>query len=110
VTRGVDKIDEVRESVNLIYNISLEIEGDTGGLDSDTTFLFVGTGVSGAGVAGLIASNNTGFGNERVCQGRLAVIDVSDNRHVTDLFRVSHDFSNLVNCKVWHLECFKNLI
>jgi hypothetical protein len=34
------------------------------------------------------------------------VIDVSDNRHVTDLIRVSHDFSDLVNSEVWHLECF----
>ena len=106
MTRGVNEIDEVRQGVNLVHNVSLEIEGDTGGLDGDTTFLFIGTGVSGAGVACLVASNNTGFGDEGVCQGRLAVIDVSDNRHVTDLIRVSHDFSDLVNSEVWHLECF----
>ena len=109
MTRGVNEIDEVRQGVNLVHNVSLEIEGDTGGLDGDTTFLFVGTGVSSASVAGLIASNNTGFGNEGVCQGRLAVIDVSDNRHVTDLVRITHDFSNLVNSEVWHCSVFETI-
>jgi hypothetical protein len=31
------------------------------------------------------------------------VIDVGDDGHVTDLIRFTHDFSNLVNCEVWHV-------
>ena len=35
-------------------------------------------------VTGLGTSDNTGLGDQRVGQGRLSVVDVSDDRHVSD--------------------------
>jgi hypothetical protein len=103
VSGGVDKVDEVRLSVHLVYDIGFEVKWHTCWFDGDTTFLFIGTGVSGTHISSLIAGNDTGFGNKGVSKGRLAVIDVSDNRHVADVVRLTHDFSNLVNCEVWHV-------
>ena len=99
----VDKVDKIWDGVNLVDNVGLEVKGDTGGFDGDTTLLLVGTSVGGADIASLVAGNNTSFGNEGVSEGGLAVIDVSDDRHVTDLVRLTHDFSNLVNSEVWHI-------
>ena len=58
------------------------VEGDGSGLDGDTTLLLVGTSIGGSGLTGLAGGNDTGLGEERVGQGRLAVIDVSNDGHV----------------------------
>jgi hypothetical protein len=104
VSRWVNKVDKIWEGINLVNNVGLEVKWDTSGLDGDTTFFLVSTSVGGTNITSLIASNNTGFGNEGVSEGWFTVIDVSNNRHVTDLISVTHDFSNLVNSEVWH--CF----
>jgi len=103
VTGGVNKVDEVREGINLVDDVGLEVEGHTSGFDGNTTLLLVSTSVGGADISSLVASDNTGFGNEGIGEGRLAVIDVGDHRHVSDLVRVTHDFSDLVNSEVWHV-------
>jgi len=97
VTGGVNKVDEIREGINLVDDVGLEVEGHTSGFDGNTTLLLVSTSVGSADISSLVASDNTGFGNEGIGEGRLAVIDVGDHRHVSDLVRVTHDFSDLVN-------------
>ena len=103
MTGGVNKVDQVGEGINLVDDVGLEVEGHTSGFDGNTTLLLVGTSVSSADFSSLVASNDTGFGNKGIGKGRLAVIDVGDHRHVSDLVRVTHDFSNLVNSEVWHV-------
>jgi len=87
----------------LVNDIGLEIERHTSGLNGDTTFLLVLASIGGADLASLFLSNNTGFGNERVGQGRFTVIDVSNDRDVTDVILITHDLSDLVDSEVWHL-------
>lgn len=103
MTGGVNKVDEIREGINLVDDVGLEVEGHTSGFDGNTTLLLVSTSVGSADISSLVASDNTGFGNEGIGEGRLAVIDVGDHRHVSDLVRVTHDFSDLVNSEVWHV-------
>ena len=103
VPGGVDEVDKVGLDFFLVSDVGLEVERYTGRLDGDTTLLFVGAGVGGTHISSLVTGNDTGFGDEGVCEGRLAVIDVGDDGHVTDLIRFTHDFSNLVNCEVWHV-------
>ena len=103
MTGGVNKVDEISEGINLVDDVGLEVEGHTSGFDGNTTLLLVSTSVGSADISSLVASDNTGFGNEGIGEGRLAVIDVGDHRHVSDLVRVTHDFSDLVNSEVWHV-------
>lgn len=103
MTGRVNKVDEIREGINLVDDVGLEVEGHTSGFDGNTTLLLVSTSVGSADISSLVASDNTGFGNEGIGEGRLAVIDVGDHRHVSDLVRVTHDFSDLVNSEVWHV-------
>ena len=50
VTGGVDQVDQVLLGVLLVDDISLVVERDTGGLNSNSTLLLVSTGVSVTGV------------------------------------------------------------
>ena len=102
VTRRVDKVDQVTKLVLLVDDIGLVVEGNTGGLDGDTTFLFVLTGVSGAGISSCLLGNNAGLGDEGVGQGALAVVDVSNDGHVSDLVSLVLTLSELVNGEVGH--------
>ena len=54
-----------------------------GRLDGDSSLLLVITGVHESGVSSLGSGNDTGLGDQGVGKGRLSVIDVSDNGHVS---------------------------
>ena len=81
-----------RIAQNILLKIVLigqsAVEGDGSGLDSDTTLLLIRTSIRCTRVTGLSAGNDTGLGQQRVGQGRLAVVDVGNNRHVTDIGRL----------------------
>lgn len=49
-----------------------------------------------------MAGNDTSLGYQRVSQRCLAVVDMSDDRHVTDLIRIIHDISDLLESEVGH--------
>jgi len=83
-------------------DITLEEKGYTGGFNGDTSLLFVLSGIGGSGIASSLAGNNTGLGNKGVSKGTLAVVDVSNNGHVSDVSSLVLAFSDLVNCEVWH--------
>jgi len=89
--------------LSLLDDISLEEKGYTGGFNSDTSLLFILSGIGGSGITSSLSGNNTGFGNEGIGKGTLAVIDVSNNRHVSNVVCLVLTFSNLVNCEVWHI-------
>jgi len=98
VTWGVDEVDEETVSgFGLIEDIGLEVHGYTGGLDGNTSFLFILSGIGGSGVTSVFAGNDTGFGNEGISECRFTVIDVSNNRHVSDLRGPVLALSDLVN-------------
>ena len=106
MTWGVNQVDEVGLDITWVGDISLVVEGYTSGLNGDTTLLLVSTSVSEAGITSILTSNNAGFGDEGIGQGRFTVIDVGNHRHVTDVVTVVHDLTDLLNSEVGHgLEC-----
>ena len=64
--------------------------------------MFILSGIGGSGIASSLSGNNTGLGDKGVSQGTLAVVDVSNNGHVSDVSSLVLAFSDLVNCEVWH--------
>ena len=98
VTWGVDEVDEETLRVlAFVHDIGLEVHGHTGGLDGDTSLLLVLSGIGGSGITSSLAGNDTGFGNEGISEGGFTVIDVSNNRHVSDLVSLVLALSDLVN-------------
>lgn len=73
------------------------------GLDGNATFLFVLTRVGETGLPSTGRGDDTSLRHEGVRQGGLAVIDVRDHGHVTDVGLLVHDGTDLVDCKV-HLQ------
>lgn len=73
------------------------------GLDGDASFLFVLPGIGEPGLTSPGTGNDTSFADQRVCQRRLAMIDVGNHRHVTDVFLFVHDVTDLVYSEV-HLK------
>ena len=98
VTGGVDEVDEETFWLLIfVKDIGLEVHGHTGGLDGDTSFLFILSGIGGSGITSSLAGNDTGFGNEGISESRFSVIDVSNNGHVSDLRSPVLALSDLVN-------------
>ena len=103
VAWGVDQVDQVRLDSAGLDDVGLEVERHTSRLDGNATFLFVLTGISGAGIASRFAGNDTGFSNKRVREGGLSMVDVSDDGHVSDLISLVHDLTDLLNGEVGHV-------
>ena len=80
--------------------IVLEEHGDTGGLDGDATLGLVGAGVGVTGTAGGLGGDNTGLLDEGVGEGGLAVIDVGNDGHRTDVVLEVHDGPHLLDGEV----------
>jgi len=85
VTWGVDEVDQVGLDDTGLGDVGLVVEGDAGGLDGDATLLL-----------------DTGFRDKGVSQSGLAVIDMGNDRHVTDTMGIVHDLTDLFNGKVGH--------
>mmetsp|Transcript_10351 Transcript_10351/g.16248 ORF Transcript_10351/g.16248 Transcript_10351/m.16248 type:complete len:840 (-) Transcript_10351:39-2558(-) len=84
--------------------VVLEKHTDTSRLDGNTTLLLIGTGVGVTGVTGMLGRDNTSLAHKRIGQSGLSVIDVSNNRHVTNVMLVVHDGTHLISSKVHHLD------
>lgn len=104
VTWGVDQVDQEVVLLGLDWDIlqvlrvlQLGVEGDGGGLDCDTALLLVGTGVGETSLTSLGRGDDTGTLDERVGEGGLSVIDVGNDRHVTDVDRVVHETTDLLD-------------
>lgn len=65
-------------------------------LDGDASVLLVLTGVGETRLARAGSGDDTGFGDQRVRQSRLAVVDVGDDRHVADVPLLVHHPTDLV--------------
>ena len=78
------------------------------GLDGDASLLLVLPGVGGPGLSGLGTGNDTGLGQQGVGQSRLAVVDVSNNTHVTNVMLLVHNGTDLVHGKI-HLKMGKEV-
>ena len=55
-----------------------EVHGDSGGLDSDTTVLFILSCIRKPHITSLGSGDNTGLGDQGVGKGGLSVIDCTD--------------------------------
>lgn len=105
VTWGIDQVDQEIWAVGDLANDILEIlwvgkvsvEGDGSGLDGNTTLLLISAGIGGASLTSLGGGNNTGLGQEGVGKGRLSVIDVGNDGHVTDVGWLVHKLANLLD-------------
>jgi len=111
VTRRVNEVDQEILALGLLANDVLDILGivevtvqsDGSGLDGNTTLLLVGTSIRGTGITSLCGRDNTGLGQQGIGQGRLAVIDVGNDGHVSDIGGLVHEGPDLVDRKVDHL-------
>lgn len=105
VTGRVDQVDkevgvgDLLDAGNVLQVLLGEggVQRDGGRLDGDATLLLVGSRIRVAGIASLGGGDDTGFGEERVGEGGLAVVDVGNDRHVTDIGRVVHEPTDLVD-------------
>lgn len=69
-------------------------------LDGNAPFLFVLAGIGETGFSSLGTGDDTGLGDQRIGQRRLAVIDVGNDGHVTDVPLPVHHGADFVNGKV----------
>jgi hypothetical protein len=103
VAGRVDQVDQEVAAVGLLADDVLEIlvvgqvpvQGDGGRLDCDASLLLVLAGVGGPRIASLRGGDNAGLREEGVGQRRLAVVDVGDDGHVTDVRRLVHQGADL---------------
>lgn len=119
VTGGVNQVDEEVLAVGLLANDvgnivvlgELAVQGDGGGLDGDTTLLLVGTSICRSGITSLCGGDDTGLGEKGVGKGRLAVVDVGNNGHVTDIGGLVHKGPDLVDREaVWRVKASRQLM
>ena len=110
MTRGINEIDEIRGGLSVIIEVVLVVEGHSGGFNCNSSGLFVLSGIHVSGISGFLVSDNSGFGDEGISQGRFSVVDakklknflLSNDGHVSDVVLIVHDLSNLVYSKVYH--------
>lgn len=82
MTGRVDQVDQefrpvdgLGDFLEILLIGELGVERDGSGLDGNTTFLLIRTGVHESGVTSLGRSNDTGTLDQRVTEGGLSVID-----------------------------------
>mmetsp|Transcript_104771 Transcript_104771/g.301505 ORF Transcript_104771/g.301505 Transcript_104771/m.301505 type:complete len:435 (-) Transcript_104771:52-1356(-) len=109
VTGGIDEVDQVRLASRAVILVILEVQGHAGAFDRHATLLLVRAGVCEAGVARLLRRNDARLADQRVSQRGLAVIDVRDNAHGTDVFRLVHDRPDLIDGEVRHVREYSKL-
>jgi hypothetical protein len=105
VTGGVNQVDQEVLTIGLLANDILDILGvikmtvqrDSSGLDGDTTLLLIGTSIGGTSLTSLGGGDNTGLGQQGVGQSRLAVVDVGNDGHVSDIGGLVHEGPDLVD-------------
>lgn len=68
VSRGIDEVDEVRGLGSGSVDIVLVVEGDTSGLDGNTSFLLILTGIGVTGITSSLVGDDTSLANQRVTQ------------------------------------------
>mmetsp|Transcript_14452 Transcript_14452/g.20088 ORF Transcript_14452/g.20088 Transcript_14452/m.20088 type:complete len:801 (+) Transcript_14452:187-2589(+) len=105
----VDQVDQKTLTGILVLRVSgvnweIIIQRNTSRLDGDTTILFILTSVSETSFTGLIISDNTGLRDQRISEGGLSVIDVSDDTHVTDVLPLLHLLLDLIDGETHHFD------
>jgi hypothetical protein len=105
VSRRIDQVDQESVTVGALRNlfVYLVVKRDTSRLDGNAAVLLVLAGISEAGFTSVLPSNDTSMGNQRVGEGGLAMIDMSDNAHITDVGLLVHDLTDLIDGKVHHI-------
>lgn len=105
VAWGIDQVDQEISAISLLANnildvlriLELTVQGDGSGLNGNATFLFIRSSICRSSVSSLCSGNNTSLGQERVGQRRLAVINVSNDGHVSDIGGLVHKLTDLIN-------------
>jgi len=108
VTGRVDKIDQkfvtvvvVLEELHIAF-VKLVKERNGGRFDGNGSLLLIFSSISESGLACSRTGDDTGFGYERIGKGGLAVVDVSDDGHVSDVLLPVHDLTDLIYGKIDH--------
>jgi hypothetical protein len=79
------------------------VERNASRLDGNGAFLLVFTGIHDTSITSGSHGYNTGSSDQGIGQGRLSVIDVGNDGHVTDVLGAIHNFSELINSEVHHV-------
>lgn len=104
VSGRVDQVDQELVTVSLLLDIGnkllvqFEVHGDGSGLDGNAALLLIRASVSITSTT--FIGNNTGLGDQSISQSRLAVVDVSNDGHVTNIRLLVHHATELINSKV----------
>mmetsp|Transcript_5297 Transcript_5297/g.19284 ORF Transcript_5297/g.19284 Transcript_5297/m.19284 type:complete len:856 (+) Transcript_5297:61-2628(+) len=110
VTRGINQVDQVvvtvarhglRQAREVFVRHFVE-ERNTSRLDGNATILLILTGIRQTRITGIFLRDDTRRSDERIRQRRFTVIDVCDNRHVTDVLVVVHLATELIDRKLHH--------
>jgi len=108
VSWRIDQVDQELVSVGLLLDIidillgERKVHGDGGRLDGNSSVNLVLTSVRESHVSSLGTGDNTSLGDQRVGEGGFTVVDVGNDRHVTDVGGSVHEPSYLVNREVDH--------
>lgn len=107
MSRRVDQVDQEVSLARLVIRGQVllgqfVVEGHTRGLDGNTSHLLIFTSRHVSHFSGVGGGNNTGGRDKRVRQCGLAVVDVGNDRHVTDVVTIIHNLSKLSDCKIDH--------
>ena len=89
----VDQVDQVTLFVFSTHLLVLVVKGYTGGLDGDTSVLLVLSSIHKGLFSGIRLFDDTGPGDKGIGESGFAVIDVSNNRNVTDIVLLIHGLS-----------------
>ena len=104
--QGIDQVDQEIATVGLCLqsakdsSAQFKVHGNSGGLDGNTTHLFISTGIGETRTAlirnkiipALLTRESVGNG--------FTVIDVSNDGHVTNIGRDVHEGTDLINSEV----------
>ena len=102
VAWGVNEIDEVGPWPFPVLAIMLEEEGHARALDGHPALLLILPPLHEAGIAGRLARDDAGSGEQRVGQGGLAVVHMCDDAHRADAVRLVHDGPHLIHGELRH--------
>lgn len=124
MTWRVDQVDQELGTVSLLAKDVLGVvafgesgvQGDGSRLDGDATcgksvfcdsgtfvrregrtLLLVSTSIGGPGITSLSGGDDTSLSQQGIGEGRFAVVDVSDNTHVTHVGRLLHEIVDLID-------------
>ena len=108
MTRGIDEVDKIL----FLFSVEgvLVVHGDSCGFYGDSTFDLIFSLVCSSDFSCGLLRNNACFADEGIWKGALSVVNMSDNRDVSDVLRTIHYSSDFFSSELHHFVVDKELI